>query len=132
VTNAYTTLTLLLSGKFNEIQKVKYGELPKVIMDIMKNNSIKGHSAVSYEILLSELCVNRKNPTESFRKIAKTDSDSNEFAMLNIRDIPRNVSSFNAISSENILKGLTSSILNTKLGTTPQLTPMEEVSLNKY
>ena len=132
VNNAYSTFQLLMSGKLNTIMKAPYRELPLKIQQIMEDNEIGGHSAISYELLVTELAMEARDATKAFRFSSKTDSKASDFQLINIREIPRNVSSFGAISAENITSGLTSSILNSKLGNSAQLTPLESVALGKF
>lgn len=131
VDNAYAAFNLLLSGKLDKILKTKYRDLLPALMDIMEKNEIDGNSPLSYEIAIAELCASEKDKTKSFRFSAETDSTQSEFVFLNIRDVPRNVSSFSAVSAENISSGVASSILNSKLGNTSKLTPVEQISLSK-
>lgn len=132
VNNAYSTFNLLMTGKLNKIMNANYNDLPQKIQQIMNDNEIGGHSAVSYELLITELAKDSKDTTKPFRFKAVNTSSASQFTLINIREIPRNVSSFSAISAENITSGLTSSILNSKLGTVSQLSPLEAIALSKF
>lgn len=129
VSNAYSTFNLLLSGKLNEVLNSDYKDLPKIVKKILSDNEIKGFKSINFEVLIAEISRLHNDPTIPARKVATINSTSRDFRLINIREVPRNVSSFSAVTAENIGTGITSSILNTKLGVKKQLTPIEAISL---
>lgn len=131
---AHSLFSMILSGKFAEFFKVPYKSLPFLMEKLMNENEIKGHAFLEYELLLQGLCRDIKDKTTSFRKIAKNgvnDKSFKDYQMVNIRDIPRLESPFNAIASENIQDGILSVLNNKEMYDGKKITPLEKIALSK-
>ncbi len=129
VSTAYLFFNSILTGKFNNTSRTNYTGILPLLIHLMEENEIKNHISLEYELLLSEIIRSASDESVNFRLIATDKSTWKDFKMINIRSIPRNFSAFNAISSENIQKGITKVLLNDGKSTT--LSPMERIALGK-
>ena len=125
---AYKFFIQMTSGKFNDDRKLSYDQLLLSIMNIMKENEIKGHSSLEFEILLQGLCRDAK-VDKPYRLTAKMNNTHKDFKMINVRDIPRYESAFNAISAENVTQGLLKTLnRENNIGIA---SPLERIALSK-
>lgn len=133
VDTAYSVFSSTINGKVNEVQKLPYSELALSLIDTLENNEIGGNMLLPIEIMIAGLCRNKNDVSKEFRFSASESKDSSDnFQMINIREIPRNTSSFSAISSENITEGLITTIGNSKKGNARTISPLESIALNKF
>jgi len=126
---AYQYFVKFMSGKINEQPQLSYSELLVTLKDVLSSNEIKGHASLEMEIFLQGLCRSSKNPDEPFRLTAKHNSSAKDFVMVNIRDIPRLESAFNAIASENINVGVVKTLNSDS--NIQMLSPLEKIALSK-
>ena len=126
---AYQFFVKLMSGKYNDNAKLSYVDLLQSIKNVLSENEIKGHSSLEFEILLQHLCKASKDGETPFRHLAKATSKHTEFNMINIRDVPRFESAFNAIASENINVGIMKTLI--KESNINILSPLERIALSK-
>ena len=126
---AYQFLIKLMSGKYNDNAKLSYIGVLESFKKVLAENEIRGHDSIEFEILLQKFCVSSKDGETPFRYIAKSDSKHSEFNMINVRNVPRFESAFNAIASENINKGIIKT-LNKESGINI-LSPLERIALSK-
>lgn len=133
VDTAYAVFSTTINGKINDVQKLPYEELSNSLLDTLENNEIGGNMSLPIEIMIAGLCRNKKDVSKEFRLSATMNNGSpDNFQMINIREIPRNTSSFSAISSENITEGLITTIGNSKKGSSRKISPLESIALNKF
>lgn len=133
IANASDTFKGFMSGKLDKVvPKPSYTDILKQVKEVMQNNQIKGHQSISYEILLTELAKDINNPSKSFRFSATKSNLTKGYKLINIREISRGQSAMSALASENIMASITTTISNTNKGVTPKLTPVEQISLNKF
>lgn len=128
VNTAYHYFVRLMTGKFNDELKLSYTELLESFKKVMEENEIGGHSSLEFEIFLQALCKAPDGETP-FRHVAKSNSGHREFTMINIRDVPRLESAFNAISSENVNTGILKTLI--KKSDISSLSPLERIALGK-
>lgn len=133
VDTAYAVFSSTINGKINDVQKMNYEDLPMSVIDTLENNEIGGNMLLPIEIMVAGLCRNKIDVSKEFRLSANMGNGSaDKFQMINIREIPRNTSSFSAISSENITEGLITTIGNSKKGNSKRISPLESIALNKF
>ena len=133
VDNASNAFFYVLSGRLKKLEKTgDYNKLLQVMMKIMEDNEISGHPAKAYEILIAELCRDKKNTSVPFRFTVNDTNMRTGYISINIRSVPRNQSSISALFSEDIMQSLTTTINNKVQGKKPALTPIEEITLNKF
>jgi hypothetical protein len=133
IDNAYNIFNFLTSGKLGGDGKLKYEDLPNLVRQILEENGIsKSHPTLSYEILVAELAKTRDDSTKPFRFSVRNDNRKNGYIMTNIRDVPRNISPFSALASEDITEALASIIQLSKENKKGVVTPLEQIALNKF
>jgi hypothetical protein len=128
VLNAYSFFSNVIRGGFETKLNANYLDLFNAFYSYLENNEIGGHTSLELELLYQGICRDKNNPEIPFRWIANK-NNLNDFITINIREIPRYESSFNAIASENIMKGLTKTIVTN--GGMKILTPLEQIALGK-
>jgi len=127
---AYQYFVKLISGKLNDQPKMNYVNLLESVKSVLTENEIKGHSSLEYELLFQGLCRDVADGQTPFRVVTnKNNPPAKDFIMVNIRDIPRLESPFNAISSENIQQGLLKTL--NKDSNSTILSPLEKIALSK-
>lgn len=131
--NAFLASKELLDGKFNILRQENYENIPSLLSDMMENNGVKGFSMLIYELMTMSLSRDVNDPSKEFRFNAKDKNKSEDFQMINIRDISRNTSSFSALSSENISKGILTALGQSKKENKDSIiTPQEQIALGRF
>jgi hypothetical protein len=122
--NANNFLNLVTTGKIA-------AEAPEEITSIFKKNiemnglKLKVQSAL-IEAMISEMCRYSFNETIPFRLALKSKKVSmKDFTMVNIKEISRLSSVFNAISFEDIKKSIEASVLMTRMNSEQSISPVE-------
>ena len=133
VDNASNLFYYIISGRLEKLSKTRnYNDLLPILMKVMEDNEIKGHKSIGYEILITELCRDKTSLSTPFRHVVNKQNVRGGFKTINIRETPRAQSAISALFGENIMQGLTSTINATLENKEPQLTPIEEITLNKF
>lgn len=132
VGNASSLFFLLMGGKVGNDEKVSYGEVYDLIYNGMNDNEIRNKPSISYEILISEMMRDIKDTTKPFRYTVNEVNLKTGFKPINIREIPKMQSPTSALISEDIFDGMVSIINNAKDNKENDLTPVEQIMLNKY
>ena len=103
---------------------IPYEELYKYFLDSIAINgsSYKLHASL-FGLLVSELCRDPKDPNKPFRLGTAIDSDRCSYIPMSVKDIPKLVSPFTSLTSENFDKAVVGAIMNEN--NTP--TPLERV-----
>lgn len=90
---------------------IPYNELHSFLMDSVKfNGSSFGISAQMFGILISELCRSTKDESVPFRLAKET--DMHKYKSVSIKMVPKYISAFTAITSENWDDAVINSIIN--------------------
>ncbi len=131
VNNASNMFYYIISGRLEKLAK-KYSDLVFTLMDVMQANEITSHSGMGYEILVSELTRDKTDTSALFRYVVTKQNERNGFTTINIREVPRTQSAISALFGENIMNGITSTVLNTENGKKAILSPIEQITLNKF
>lgn len=132
VSNSSALFFLLISGKIGDKNNLTYDEIYQLVYDTLNDNEIQGKPSVSYELLVSELTRDKKDLSKSFRFVATEGNLKNGFTPINIREIPRMQSPVSALMSEDIFNGVVSIVNSANAGKKANLTPVEQIMLNKY
>lgn len=133
VDNSYLAVKELFDAKFNNLRRLNYEDIPHTIAEILSKNSIKGFQAIIYELMVMCLTRSLNDVSKEFRYEAKMKNPYNTFQMINVRDISRTTSSFSAIASENISKGILVALSQDKNDTKGNvITPQEKIALAKF
>lgn len=103
---------------------IPYEELYKYFLDSIEINgsSYKLHASL-FGILVSELCRDPKDINKAFRLGKAIDEDRCSYTPMSVKDIPKVVSPFTSLTSENFDKAVVGAIMNKN--NTP--TPLERV-----
>lgn len=109
ISNCEDFYKIFFSGKMPTT--IKYDELYKYFMDnIHLNGGDYGLSVQLFGIVISEIC---RDPNDKKKLFRHTDmKDMNGYQCISIKDVPKQVSAFTALTSENIDESLVSGILN--------------------
>lgn len=120
VANAEEFYKLFTSGKMPTT--IRYDEIQDYFVEnIRLNGADYGISIQLFGLIISEMCRDPKDPTKLFRH---TDmKDMTAYSMLNIREIPKHVSPFTSVTSENWDESIVNAILNKKT----KYSPMEKL-----
>lgn len=90
---------------------IPYNELHSFLMDSVKfNGSSFGISAQMFGILISELCRSTKDESVPFRLAKET--DMHKYKSVSIKMVPKYISAFTALTSENWDDAVINSIIN--------------------
>ena len=103
---------------------IRYDDLYKYFLDSIEINgsSYKLHASL-FGLLVSELCRDPKDRNKPFRLGTALDSDIYSYQPMSVKDIPKVVSPFTSLTSENFDKAVVGAIMNKN--NTP--TPLERV-----
>jgi hypothetical protein len=124
--NANDFLNILTTAKLHP-------KKPEELVSIFeKNTKLNGINVdvqrVLIEAMVSELCRYKANNTIPYRIATKTNkATSEDFEVVNIKEISRLSSVFNAISFEDVKKSLEASVLMTREKTDQNISPVEKV-----
>ena len=124
--NANNFLNILTTAKLNPLK-------PEDLVGIFETNtSMNGINVnvqrVLIEAMVAELCRYKADLTIPYRIASKSSKVTNkDFIMVNIKEISRLSSVFNAISFEDIKKSLEASVLMTRENTDQNISPVEKV-----
>lgn len=133
VGNASNVFYYIINGRLEKLaKKGSYNSLLPVFMDIMDENEVSNHKSIGYEILITELCRDKKDINTPFRLVVQDNNMKGGFQSINIREIPRSQSPVSALFGENIMQSIVTTTNTTMSGKKPKLTPMEEITLNKF
>ena len=91
------------------------------------NNFSLGVPSLLLEVMVSELCRNKDEETQSFRYVAGQSGAELGYVSAKIKDIPKLSSVFSGVSFENINEALISGVLLTKEGKEQKDPPSEKV-----
>ena len=117
-------LDLLTTGKFDTLD----GEgLVKLFMDNLNLNGIgSGVQSEIIEAMVSEMVRWKKDPSVSYRmKYGKVPSD--DYQLMNIKEVARTTSVFSAISFEDVKKAVQAAVLITRTKQKQSYSPIEDV-----
>jgi hypothetical protein len=132
VGNASSLFFLLISGKIGDTGGMDYNEIYQLVYDTLNDNEITGKPSIAYELLVSEILRDKKDLGKPFRLVANETNLKNGFQAINIREIPRMQSPVSALMSEDIFDGVVSIVNSGNSGKKANLTPVEQIMLNKY
>lgn len=120
VANAEEFYKLFTSGKMPTT--IRYDQIQDYFLEnIRLNGADYGISIQLFGVIISESCRDPKNPDILFRH---TDmKDMTAYSMLNIREIPKRVSPFTAVTSENWDESIVNAVINKK----SKYSPMEKL-----
>ncbi len=128
--NAGELLNHMMQGKMD--RGIGYNQIYDSLKLNLENNDIGKQPSLSYEIIITELCKSKEDPTVPFRFVVSKQNQSNGFVMINIRDISKGTSAISALNSEDMIDSLTTTIQNKRKNVKPILTPIEQISLSKF
>lgn len=99
---------------------IPYEELYKYFLDSIEINgsSYKLHASL-FGLLVSELCRDPKDINKPFRLGTAIDSDRCSYTPMSVKDIPKLVSPFTSLTSENFDKAVVGAIMNENNSPTP-------------
>lgn len=104
-----------------------YSDSLRVFLNAMLSTGVTeiGVSAVSVELLLSELYRNKSNLREPFRKVYN--GKDYDYKLVGIRKIPELNNTFTSLIGEDVQNQLVASILRKREGAVDRKSPVEEV-----
>ena len=116
IANCEDFYKIFFSGKMPT--SIKYDDLYKYFIDnIHLNGGDYGLSIQLFGIIISEIC---RDPSDKGKLFRHTDmKDMNAYQCISIKDIPKQVSAYTALTSENIDESLVNGILNKKKAYSP-------------
>lgn len=125
--NCELFLNLLTSGKIPT--SLSYPDILKAwIKNFQINGLDPGVPYVTMQVIISEMCRDKKDPTTQFRKIAgKGKVSMYDYKCANMNEVSSNSSVLSALTFERFSDKLTSSINMTKEGTKQKKSPIEKV-----
>ena len=95
-------------------------EMYKYILDNMEINGNSYHLPCSlFGLLTSEICRNPNNENQPFRLCSDFDKNDYAYKPMSVKDIPKVVSPFTSITSENFDKAVVGAIMNKEKKNTP-------------
>lgn len=120
VANAEEFYKLFTSGKMPTT--IKYDEIQDYFLEnIRLNGADYGISIQLFGIIIGEMCRDPKDPSKLFRYTSM--SNMTAYQMLNIREVPKYISPFTSITSENFDDSLVNAIINKNT----KYSPMEKL-----
>ena len=120
VANAEEFYKLFTSGKMPTT--IKYDEIQDYFLEnIRLNGADYGISIQLFGIIIGEMCRDPKDPSKLFRHTSM--SNMTAYQMLNIREVPKYISPFTSITSENFDDSLVNAIINKNT----KYSPMEKL-----
>lgn len=120
VANAEEFYKLFTSGKMPTT--IKYDQIQDYFLEnIRLNGADYGISIQLFGLIIGEMCRDPKDPGKLFRHTAMNNMTA--YQMLNIREVPKHISPFTSITSENFDESLTNAILNNN----SKYSPMEKL-----
>lgn len=120
VANAEEFYKLFTSGKMPTT--TRYDEIQNYFLEnIRLNGADYGISVQLFGIIIGEMCRDPKDPSKLFRHTAMNNMTA--YNMLNIKEVPKYVSPYTAITSENFDESIVSAVLNKNT----KYSPMEKL-----
>lgn len=99
---------------------IPYHDLWKPFIDSMTiNGSSYGLPAADFGLLISELCRDPKDINKPFRLGKAIDNDDTSYIPISVKYIPKLVSPFTSLTSENFDEAMVGAIMNQNDNTTP-------------
>ena len=103
---------------------INYDDIYKYFLDSIKINGNSYNLPASlFGLIVSELCRDPKDINKPFRLGSSIDSDKYSYESISVKDIPKLVSPFTSLTSENFDKAVVGAIMNKN----NQSTPMERI-----
>jgi len=125
--NCERFLNMLTKGKFPNT--IKYDDLLLIwLKNFQINNVNPGVPAVTEQVIISEMCRNKDNPLEQFRKVVGTGKyNPNGYIASNMNDVSSFTSVFSALTFERFGDKLTTSLNMTNSDAKQTRSPIEKV-----
>lgn len=123
--NVYKFATLFHSGNF---PKTTYEAIYTQYMQVQfDNKTLLGVPSSTIEGIISEICRWNKDTSKPFRLGLAKNAKPNDFKMIGIRNLPRQLSTFSGITFEDINQSIASGIARTRTGKEEKITSIEKI-----